>query len=77
MQRGQAQVPVSAGDGVVLVYMDFADQDHVGAWRKVFFRATPQFSVSTPTSRWVTMQFLLVLFHRIFNRDDVAVFFIA
>src|SRR5450830_146577 len=27
-----------------------------GAWRKVFFRAVAQSSVSTPTSRWVTMQ---------------------
>ena len=29
-----------------------------GAWRSVFFSAASQSSVSSPTSRWVTMQFL-------------------
>ena len=29
-----------------------------GAWRRVFFRAMPQSSVSMPISRCVTMQFL-------------------
>ena len=29
-----------------------------GAWRRVFFSAASQPSVSMPTSRWVTMQFL-------------------
>ncbi|VTQ41022.1 Uncharacterised protein [Pseudomonas aeruginosa] len=27
-----------------------------GAWRRVFFSATSKESVSSPTSRWVTMQ---------------------
>ncbi|MNP20997.1 hypothetical protein D3C76_1136000 [compost metagenome] len=27
-----------------------------GAWRRVFFRAVSKESVSSPTSRWVTMQ---------------------
>ena len=29
-----------------------------GAWRRLFFSADSQSSVSSPTSRWVTMQFL-------------------
>jgi len=32
-----------------------ADQITSGAWRSVFFSALCQFSVSTPTSRWVMM----------------------
>jgi hypothetical protein len=45
-----------------------------GAWRSVFFSAMCQLSVSTPTSRCVTTQ-RLVLVHvldRVLDRDDVA-----
>jgi hypothetical protein len=45
-----------------------------GAWRRVFFSAISQLSVSTPISRWVTMDFFVLVdeFDRVLDGDDVT-----
>jgi hypothetical protein len=48
------------GDRVLhrLAVADLAHQDHVGRLAQRVLQRDSQSSVSTPTSRWVTMQFL-------------------
>jgi hypothetical protein len=62
MQRGQAQV---AGLGIGqcgrhgLAVADFADQNHIGCLAQRVLECGCRVLVSVPTSRWLTMDFLL------------------